>query len=115
MSERIAEFLNGMGRKVEAKPEDDQTLQESGLTPQQLMHLRIESQGIRDYGLKESLIRDNIGVSMTRHAQVIYRLAKNPAAYEHNNGEFAPLLNRITRLMEERSRRSSGKRLLDES
>lgn len=114
MNERVAEFLTGMGGKVEAKPEDEQTLQESGLTPKQLMHLRIESQGIRDYGLKESLIRDHIGVSMTKHAQVIYHLTKNPAAYAHNNGEFAPMLNRVSRGMEERSRRSSGRRLLDE-
>lgn len=114
MSGQFSEFFDGVRKKLEPRPEDEQNLQESGLTPVQLKHLRLEAHGIQHPGLKESAVRDNFDLSMVRHAQAIYYLVNTPEAYSHNNGEFAPMLHRISRIMEQTMQRRSGRRYADE-
>lgn len=110
---RIGEFISGMGEKIALRPGDEEAMSESGLTPRDVQHLRMESQNISMAGLKEWAIRDHLGVTATRHFQIINGLIDTPAAYSHNNGEFAPMLNRLSRIRDAKREARSGRNLLD--
>lgn len=111
---RVDEFLAGIGKKVALQPGDEEAMSESGLSPIDLQHLRMEAQNIGGSGTKEMAVREHLGVSSARHYQRINALIDTPEAYSHNNGEFAPMLNRLSRIRDAKRQARSGKNIPQE-
>ena len=82
-----------------------------GLSDDDVRMLGTESQQWRYAGDKENHIRNEYGISGTRYYQKINQLMDNPAAVSHNNGQFAPLINRLRRVRDEKRDARSAKRL----
>lgn len=110
-TDRLNEFFAGITERISPKPGDEDALAESGLTPSDLRHLRLEAQNIGHRGRKEEAIRENMDMFPVRHYQRINALIDTPGAYSHNNGEFAPMLNRLSRIRDKQREARSAKDL----
>lgn len=68
------------------------------LSVREQMVLSVEKRRWATIGSKEAWIRDNLGMSLTRHAQVLNALVDRPDALEHD----AQLVRRLQRLRDRR-------------
>jgi hypothetical protein len=80
-----------------------------GLTDEDAALLRFAGKTYRFAGTKEQHIRDQFGISGTRYHQRINGLLDDPASVTHNDGEFAPTVNRLRRVREEKRTARSNK------
>lgn len=71
--------------------------------------LSFESRRYRYEGAKLEAARNELDVKPTRYYQRLNTIIDNPVAVIHNNGEYAPLVNRLRnkrqRLLEQRNRK----------
>ena len=91
---------------LDLKPEDLKGMEESGLSPEHVKMLRFEGTPFKNQHLKDQVARDQFDPDTSRYYQVLNGLLDNPGAYTHNNGEFAPVLNRLSRIRDKKTRRS---------
>lgn len=72
--------------------------------------LAFESRRYRYEGAKLEAARNELGVKPTRYYQRLSTIIDNPVSVVHNNGEFAPLVNRLRskreRLLAARNRKA---------